>query len=106
MTNNDIDSLRDILTNTGFVIVDNRAIHKATNLIITEKEAKRIILELEALIAQERIAARKDELRLIAEETGLFTKRRNRAVYQVYLKISYLKNRAAQLTHTVGEKNE
>lgn len=50
------------------------------------------------IVKQYGIQERADEIEMICDEVGLFTKSRNKAVYQVYLKISYLKKRVAELT--------
>lgn len=47
------EELRELFTAVGFVIVDNRAVHKATDLIITEREAERLSAHFQKFIASQ-----------------------------------------------------
>jgi hypothetical protein len=78
-------------TNTGNWVVDENAMMRDLVPYIHSRDTKRDI------------ESRVDELNLIVEYTGLFTKKRNKAVYNVYLPIQYLLDRVAALKKRKNE---
>ena len=53
--------------------------------------------EIESIVAEEVLKARADEINRICDEVGLFTKKRNKFVYNVQLSIKYLIDRVTAL---------